>query len=634
MTASIDISGRVLMETRHLRDLRAFWADEATFRFEPHSVPSNLTREWVMDSSRVPWLELDLPIPEYEAMDAEALALRSRFVGHRDDGHSGWKSLALHGIDSISTRSPANYGFASEDETPYGWTEIAGLCPVTTSFLKRLPFRKLYRVRFMLLEPEGSILPHLDTWTHGLCALNIALSNPPGAYFKMRDRGCVPFTPGRAFLVDISNVHSCINTSNLPRIHIIVHFGEPAPEWDDLVCRSFRQTWLAATAARKLRTGTAVEAGCNMDRLNRIRLQACKWVERGGTQALVYLVARHGVVVAREAFGHLDSTNESARVGIDTVFRMSSVSKVVTATLAMILIEDGQLSLTRPVAEYLPEFQGHDDILVHHLLTHTSGLHPEDYDVSLNELNLVARGTRPDLRRMVRAACVTRPRQRAGERFIYGGVNYVLLGEIIERCAGCSLNSFAQARLFNPLSMSDTQYGLDDRFATRCIRLKPEIFRDVQPPYDPNDLLDLQIPHPGGHLFSTAADMAVFGQMFLNGGRYGANRILSPAAVQTMTRNQIPGIPATSSAGCLVPEASWGLGWMVQGSSQWKRSHGTLQSLGTYYHQGAAGVALWCDPNHDILGVFLSTIRSFDASSQSFDWDFDLFQNLVTAAVE
>jgi len=636
INARVDITAAPLMDTPYRKELRAFWADEASFRFDPHLVPSNLTREWVTDFSRVPWLELDLAIPGHIAMAGEALALHTQFVLHRDEGHSGWKSLALHGIDSTSTRSPANYGFASEDETPYAWTDIANLCPVTTAFLKTLPFGKLYRVRFMLLEPGGSILPHLDTWTHGLCALNIALSNPTGAYFKMRERGAVPFEPGKALLVDISNVHSCVNMSDASRVHMIVHFGEPTAEWDALVCRSFRRTWLASSATCDETIATKSLTGCDVERLLGVRSRARQWVESGDTQALVYLVAHHGVTVSHEAFGRLDSTEGSAAVKLDSIFRMSSVSKVVTATAAMILVEDGRLSLTRPVADYLPEFRGREGILVHHLMTHTSGLHPDDYEVSLSNATLEAhdgKEARPNLRHMYLAACATPQRQRAGEFCIYGGVNYVLLGEIIQRCAGRSLNAFAKERLFGPLGMSDTQYGLDDRLAPRCVRLRSDMFRDVQPPYDPNNHFDLQIPHPGGHLFSTATDMAAFGAMFLNGGRHGTTRVLSPATVAAMTRNQIPGVPAMGHDGRLVREGSWGLGWMIQGSSQWARGHGTLQPVGTYYHQGASGVAMWCDPINNILGIFLSTIRKFDSVTESFEWDFDLFQNLITAAL-
>ncbi|MEQ1949717.1 MAG: serine hydrolase domain-containing protein [Bryobacteraceae bacterium] len=303
-----------------------------------------------------------------------------------------------------------------------------------------------------------------------------------------------------------------------------------------------------------------------------LKARVCEWIARHNTQATAFVVKHRGHTVATGATGKRAPENTSPSVQLDSVFRMSSVSKVVTASAAMALVEDGRLSLTRAVCDYLPEFSGSKETLVHNLLTHTSGLDTRDYEKLLGEVSCptVQHTPRSRLQQMVAAACATHPRFDPGQWCLYGGINYVLLGEIIERCAGCDLNVFAKKRLFDPLDMSDSRYGIDDRLALRYVSLDPSIFRDVRPTYDPNDDFELRIPHPSGNLFSTAPDMSAFAQMFLNKGKHRQSDVLSPATVAAMTRNQIPGVFSKGPTPVL-KNGSWGLGWIIQGDSQWKQ---------------------------------------------------------------
>jgi CubicO group peptidase (beta-lactamase class C family) len=125
--------------------------------------------------------------------------------------------------------------------------------------------------------------------------------------------------------------------------------------------------------------------------------------------------------------------------------------------------------------------------------------------------------------------------------------------------------------------------------------------------------------------------MAVFGQMFLNGGRYAGVRVLSPAAVAAMTRDQVPGIGAR--IGTIDGErASWGYGWQITSPSKWKYFEGSLQPLGTFGHMGAGAVSCWIDRDDDLVGVYFEVVTRLTADSMI--WDFDLFQNAITAAVD
>lgn len=203
-----------------------------------------LNYKQIVKESGLPWLPLEISIPRQEMLQ-EALAIKHLFVAHRDQDfqggyrHKGWKSLCIHGLSAEKTNHFTQYGYKSNEDVPYNWTEIAELCPTTTNFFKnRYPISNYYRVRFMLLEPGGFISPHVDTETSSLSPVNIALNHPKGCIFKMEKPGVVPMKPGTVMLLDVSNKHAYINKSNEDRIHIIVH-GKPTSEYKELVEKSY-----------------------------------------------------------------------------------------------------------------------------------------------------------------------------------------------------------------------------------------------------------------------------------------------------------------------------------------------------------------------------------------------------------
>src|SRR5215510_14315651 len=132
----------------------------------------------------------------------------------------------------------------------------------------------------------------------------------------------------------------------------------------------------------QLRHGDAQEAGMSDARLQHLRRLGAKWVACGQAASLTLLVARRGVVVLHEAYGRLGPQPASPALPLDAVYPLASITKPITATCAMCLVEDGVLGLHRPVQEYVPEFtgEGKDAVTIHHLLTHSSGITPEVVD--------------------------------------------------------------------------------------------------------------------------------------------------------------------------------------------------------------------------------------------------------------
>lgn len=357
----------------------------------------------------------------------------------------------------------------------------------------------------------------------------------------------------------------------------------------------------------KLRFGDAEEAGMSAERVRYIVDLADSWVVEGITPALVILVARRGVIFIHEAFGRLTPEPDSPPLELDTIFPLASITKPITATAAMILVEDGLLGLNRPVSWYIPEFvgEGKDAVMVHHLLTHTSGLRQDEVDTYAEKKGTVEipppdETQHPFLNEYLFLRYDAPLWKPPGTEMSYCTYGYNLMGEIIRRVSGKSLDDFARERIFEPLGMKDSCYVVPDSVRHRIVRRSQD---------GPNAWFGTRecqdMPAAGGGAFSSAMDMAIFGQMFLNRGTYGDARTLSPASVAEMTRDQIPGISAWYGDQ-FFPEASWGFGWSIRGNKKSLWYAETLQSPKAFCHSGAGGVFLWVDPVYETVGVYFS----------------------------
>jgi hypothetical protein len=178
---------------------------------------------WVMQNANCPSLHIPIAVP-YKEIYEEVASNLDRFVAHRDYGEShGWKSICIHGTTSEETNTWNTPGYKYDKEPEYSWTDLANSCPITTQWLKLLPYRSFRRVRFMLLEPGGVVGAHRDTDVRELQTINVAINNPEDCNFYMEDAGTIPWNPGELRLIDIGRFHSVVNNSDTPRIHMIIH---------------------------------------------------------------------------------------------------------------------------------------------------------------------------------------------------------------------------------------------------------------------------------------------------------------------------------------------------------------------------------------------------------------------------
>ncbi len=345
---------------------------------------------------------------------------------------------------------------------------------------------------------------------------------------------------------------------------------------------------------RVLKPGKPEQVGMSGPRLERVNQILTEETRSRRVTAASVLVARRGIVVLRGGWGILVPDAPSRTVGPETVYILASITKPVTVTALMLLVERGQVSLTDPVQKYLPEFQGpgRDKVLVKDLLTHTSGLPdmlPEN--VKLREANA-------PLAEFVKGAMTTPLLFEPRTAFTYASMGTLLAATIVERATGLPLAQFEQRELFEPLKMKHSSLGLGERPLADTARVQGDSFAETEKDlarYGANSQYLRKLGHPWGGMHSTVDDLGIFLQMFLNGGVYGGKRILGSATVEAMTTDQNKGLGHP-----------WGLGWGLRTSTAWN-AFGDLSSDRTFGHSGATGTVAWADPQRQLLCVILTT---------------------------
>ncbi len=327
----------------------------------------------------------------------------------------------------------------------------------------------------------------------------------------------------------------------------------------------------------------------------RIATRMSEFVNQGTIAGSVTWISRGGKVVHAAATGYRDIATKTPMT-LDTVFRVMSMTKPVTAVSIMLLVDEGRLTLSDPVAKYLPGFPdvaGWKPVSIRDLLTHTSGLSGNDpkelsavgkYKLNLAEVN-------PYLLKM---KLQTEP----GTHYEYSGLGITLLGRIVEIVSGDSFEHFVTKRILEPLGMKDTSFFLRPDYMNRLAqvyRMKAGqlVLEQIDHPAS-----EARLANPAGGLYSTAADMGRFLEMMRNHGVFEGRRILSKASADVMTRVHTGDLPiGTSTAN------GFGLGWSVVRTPFGALS---LQSIGSYGHSGALGTYMWVDPEKDLIGIFMT----------------------------
>jgi hypothetical protein len=220
---------------------KKFYQRYKDVQWKPMDLTADVDYEWIAKSSQLPWLELDIEIP-IDKILREIQNIKHLCVPHRDDyaENAGWNSFCIHGQSYNATREDIYY----DHSQPYQYTkEAIDLMPYTVQYFKDVwPHLSYQRLRVMQLKPNGYISLHKDNDISTLSPINIAITHPLDCGFVMAKYGTVPFEPGRAFVLDVSNHHTIFNNSQQDRWHIIVHQNSD-DKFKDLVVKSYKKLY-------------------------------------------------------------------------------------------------------------------------------------------------------------------------------------------------------------------------------------------------------------------------------------------------------------------------------------------------------------------------------------------------------
>lgn len=356
-----------------------------------------------------------------------------------------------------------------------------------------------------------------------------------------------------------------------------------------------------------------------------------KATDRGDVPGVVAMAATHQGPVYQGAFG-TRALPDGPTMTVDTVFWIASMTKAITSTAAMQLVEQGKLSLDGPIADVLPELaapqvlEGFDaagepklrparrPITLRQLITHTAGF---VYDIWCPEIGrYMERKGVPGIISCENAALMLPLVFDPGERWDYG-INIDWVGKAVERASGQRLGDYFAEQIFGPVGMKDTGFALTPERRARLVgmhargedgTLGPIAFELPQEP---------EFQMGGGGLYGTAADYLAFERLFLNEGRADGRQVLRPETVRLMSQNAIGGldvqllktaVPAYSNDAEFFPGMvkKWGLGFMISTTAvPGGRSPGSLAWAGlgnTYF---------WIDPAKGIAGVILMQLIPF-----------------------
>lgn len=318
-------------------------------------------------------------------------------------------------------------------------------------------------------------------------------------------------------------------------------------------------------------------------------------ISHGLISGCVVVVGNRGGILYSAARGRLTSAPDSPPLTDRTIFDVASLTKVFATTPALMkLLDEGRITLMDPLTRWFPELEGtgREDITILNLLTHSSGLD----DMSF--------GGEEPLKDAIRKVAAQKVLKRPGDRFRYADINFILLGELVRRASGVTLDRFCQEQLYGPLGMGSSMF------------LPPQgLLQNIAPTLGAGNALqsgtvqDENARHLGGvaghaGLFSSAADLARFVRMLLNDGVHDGRQVFSERVLTQMTA------PYFFSNGHVVR----GLGWDIR--SPFSAPRGTFFSEVSFGHTGYSGSSVWVDPQRDLFVILLATRLDYRATRQ------------------
>ncbi|NLZ45090.1 MAG: serine hydrolase [Clostridiales bacterium] len=367
------------------------------------------------------------------------------------------------------------------------------------------------------------------------------------------------------------------------------------------------------------------EVGYDSSRIDAVH-EHFRWLieDKKLIQSAAYCVSRKGKIFMSGAVGASSSNTEVPRKP-DDICTVASTTKMITATAIMKLVEDGLLRLDTQVCTILPQFSKEplNQVTVFQLLTHTSGLYPDDSadwsGLSQPEIgywgyiekhidDVVENGVEFD---WVSASMKQGLRKKPGSEWAYCSFGFSILGAIIEKLTGVFAHDYIEKELFAPLEMDDSFFTIPKEKAARIYSysdwMKNRVNKILNDESNdsPHDNYYSQIPKCGGGVFSTVYDMVRFGNMLLYKGSFDGQRVVGKKAIERMTKRSLFNMPCYCWNGN-DPDFIYGVGCDMKGQTS------MIHSEGTFFHEGAGACGTFIDPKEELVASWF--VPLFDQS--------------------
>jgi len=304
-----------------------------------------------------------------------------------------------------------------------------------------------------------------------------------------------------------------------------------------------------------------------------------------------YLLMKNGKTIASKSLGPRCGYEDRGDFRTNTIRRIASITKTFTAVAIMQLIEEGKIHLHQPVAEIISEFDNntHREITIFHILTHTSGLVPDSGIYFEPYPRKWIEGNKKNwIKKVLEGPLAT----SIGNVWSYSTAAFGILGEIIARKSGMTYENYIMEKITKPLGMERTFFIIPDELMNEVCFGSVDEYKWIKYIKDNGAS---PVYTAGSGLFSTAEDLAIYGQMLLSKGTYNGTRILSRKSVEAMTRN------------CLsndVRQYCWANGHVVEWGLGFSLNQYEVLTYGGFAHEGAFRCGMYLDPNDNLLFVY------------------------------
>ncbi len=313
-------------------------------------------------------------------------------------------------------------------------------------------------------------------------------------------------------------------------------------------------------------------------------------IETGKIPGAVVFIGRNGTIAYSKSYGLRSVGPEKELMSADTIFDLASLTKpIATAASIMLLVERGKMKLDDTLGKLLPDFDngGKSAITVEQLLRHRTGL------VADNPMSDYKDGPETAWKRIAALKTLAPP----GERFVYSDVNYLILGRIVEKISGETLDRFSERELFEPLGMKNTRFRRINDPATLTRVAPTEPYNGVMLRGIVHDPRARALENVAGHagLFGTADDLGLFATMLLDGGKATDGRVIFKSET----------VAAMISPGNTVAPQARGLGWDI--ATPYTTPKGRIFGPRSVGHTGFTGTSLWLDPDTKTYVILLTS---------------------------